>query len=91
MAIDRSQVQPGMPVLGSDGQEIGRVKAVRERDSLVDRPLDRDVCVLFAAIKEFLDSRIVLHITSLQVADQGWLSPPLLDGASRSASSDVDA
>lgn len=43
MGLERLWVQPGMKVFGADGEYIGQVKQVRERDFVVSRPRHRDL------------------------------------------------
>lgn len=77
----RGQVVPvpeGMAVLGRDGVSIGRLKAVRDDDMLVDRLLRRDVYVPFEAIHTVEPRGIVLTIEADQVEAMHWSHPPLL-------------
>jgi hypothetical protein len=66
-----------MPVVGSDGGEVGKVKHVRTEDFLVDRRFDRDVFVPFTAIKDVADGRVRLTVESNQAGKMGWENPPL--------------
>jgi hypothetical protein len=70
------QVREGMPVLGSDGRFVGRVKRVRENDFLVNRPLARDVYVPFLALMR-TGERVHLAVEAGEVGGQGWEQPDL--------------
>lgn len=83
MASYQMQITIGMPVVGSDGKEIGTVKEVRSNDFLVNRRLARDVYVPFSAIQSISDGRIILNVASDQVDRQGWAHPPLAGMAGR--------
>lgn len=78
MAIDRSHLQPGMDVVGSDGAKIGRIKEVRETDLLVDRTLQRDIAVPFDAVYTVADERVMLTIPADRVDAMGWPSPEII-------------
>jgi ribosomal 30S subunit maturation factor RimM len=56
MGVDRSQVRVGLGVVGSDDEELGVIKEVRESDFLLARPMERDVYVPFSAIQVIVDS-----------------------------------
>src|SRR5882672_10032727 len=48
----RDQIHPGMEVVSIDGERIGKVKAVRESEFLIDRPVARDLWVPFTSVVE---------------------------------------
>jgi hypothetical protein len=73
----QSALTRGMSVIGSDGEEIGKVKHLRTDDFLVDRRFDRDVFVPFTAIKDVSDGRVQLTVESKQAGKMGWENPPL--------------
>jgi len=79
----RSQVQVGMDVKSIDGERIGRVKEVRDREFLVDRRLARDLWVPFEAVVATEDytgnyhgpvqpTDVVLSVSAAHVDRQGW-------------------
>jgi hypothetical protein len=71
------QVQPGMYVVTSDGDEIGQVKEVRLGDFLVDR---RDGDMLYVphnAIQAVDGDRLCLDVASNQIDDMSWEHPTL--------------
>ncbi len=72
-----SALSRGMAVVGSDGEDVGKVKRVRENDFLIDRRFDRDVFAPFTAIKEISKGRVVLTVPSDQTGKMGWENPPL--------------
>lgn len=65
----------GMEVVGSNGEHVGKVKAVRLADFLVDRPLARDVYVPFECIQAIEGDRLTLKVASNEVNNQGWAHP----------------
>ena len=69
MDIDRTQLTVGMPVVGSDGTIIGRVKAVRGDDFQIDRPLQMDVLLPLSMVKVAGDELAVLTFPASQVDD----------------------
>ena len=68
---------PDMTVVGSDGDEVGIVKEVREDTILVDRPMARDVYIPFSAVRITDGSTARLTINSGDVDNQGWQNPPM--------------
>lgn len=80
----RDQVRETMDVIGSDGNDIGRVKEVREHDFLVDRPLQRDLYIPYSAIQSIHGERIMLNVPAGQVDAMGWPTSEML-GTSRPA------
>jgi hypothetical protein len=78
------QIQPGMDVVGIDGERVGRVKQLREDAFLVDRPLAHDLWVPFASVLEAGEqggafrrgptepSEVMLNVSAAHVEDQGW-------------------
>src|ERR1700694_158658 len=64
-----SQVQVGMPVVGSDMSNIGLIKQVRDNDFLVDIAMQRDLYVPFTAVQEVEADQVVLNIPGSQVND----------------------
>jgi hypothetical protein len=73
----QKEVTRGMSVVGSDGENVGTVKRLRDNDFLVDRRFDRDVFVPFTAIKEVSDGRVTLTVASNETGRMGWENPPL--------------
>ena len=69
------QAVEGMEVLGSNGERVGKVKAVRAADFLVDRPMARDVYVPFECIQAIEGEQLTLKVASGDVNDQGWANP----------------
>ena len=85
MSVDIGLLTEGMTVLGSTGEEIGRVKSVRKVDFLLDMAMRRDLFVPFSAISE-VGGAVVLNISGDEIGDQGWEPAPLLGMPSESTS-----
>jgi len=75
--LDRAQVREGMEVVGADGQRVGVVKEVRDRDFLVDRTMKRDVYIPFDAATSVEGTRVTLAIGAEQVDTMHWEEPRL--------------
>ena len=88
MATEHFQVSVGMDVLGADQERVGQVKEVRASDFLVERPLQRDVYVPFAAIRDVTGNQVVLTVTSDHVDALKW---PQEEGGDTSAAGDSDS
>ena len=78
------QIQVGMDVTSVDGERIGRVKALRATEFLLDRPMARDLWVPFSAVLAAEDRggsfrrgpqqpvEVVLNVSAAHVEAQGW-------------------
>ena len=77
MAYDQLRCAPGMRVVGSDGDDVGRVKECRESDFLVDRSMQRDIYVPYSAVQDISDDTVALNIPADQVDEMGWAKPSL--------------
>lgn len=83
MSVDPQVIQPGMEVVGIDGEAVGTVKDVRATDILVNRPLARDVYVPIEAVQAIIDAtasdavqtRVILTVRADSVGDMGWPTP----------------
>lgn len=83
MSVNPRYILVGMGVVGTDGEVVGTVKAVRGSDFLVDRPFARDVYVPIEAIQAIVDEtandavdpHVVLTIRADSVDDTGWPNP----------------
>ena len=89
MSTEHFQVSVGMDVLGADQERVGQVKEVRASDFLVERPLQRDVYVPRAAIREVTGNQVVLTVTSDHVDAIKW--PHEEQGGDASAAGDGDS
>jgi hypothetical protein len=76
--IGRELINEGMEVVGSNGEYIGAVKEIREKDFLVDRRVARDVYVPFSAIAKSDGRNIFLNIPSDKMDDMDWERAPLM-------------
>jgi hypothetical protein len=74
MTFGRLQVQPGMEVVGTSNQPIGRVSAARGADFCVVRPGREDIYVPYEAIRAMIGGQIVLGVHASDVDSQGWSS-----------------
>ena len=88
MATEHFQVSVGMEVLGAETERVGQVKEVRASDFLVERPLQRDVYVPRAAIREVTGNQVVLTVSSDHVDAIKW---PHDEGRDASAAGDSDS
>jgi hypothetical protein len=88
MSTEHFQVSAGMEVLGAEKERVGQVKEVRAADFLVERRLQRDVYVPFAAIREVTGNQVVLTVTSDHVDALKW---PQEEGGDTSAAGDSDS
>jgi len=66
---ERSPPKVGAFVFDAFGEPAGRVKAVREADFLLDRPLARDLYVPFSAIRTSSSSAIRIGITNGRIGE----------------------
>jgi hypothetical protein len=89
MSTEHFQVSAGMEVLGAEKERVGQVKEVRTSDFLVERSLQRDVYVPFAAIREVTGNQVVLTVTSDHVDALKW--PQEEGGGDTSAAGDGDS
>lgn len=67
-------VRVGMEVVGSDGHRMGRVKAVRVADFVVDRRFRRDIALPFRAIHEAGD-QVILNVPAKEATKTDWSQP----------------
>jgi hypothetical protein len=88
MSTEHFQVSAGMEVLGAEKERVGQVKEVRTSDFLVERSLQRDVYVPFAAIREVTGNQVVLTVTSDHVDALKW---PQEEGGDTFAAGDGDS
>jgi hypothetical protein len=88
MSTEHFQVSVGMDVLGAEKERVGQVKEVRTSDFLVERSLQRDVYVPFAAIRDVTGNQVVLTVMSNHVDAIKW---PQEEGGDTSAAGDSDS
>jgi sporulation protein YlmC with PRC-barrel domain len=74
MTFGRMQVQPGMEVVATGGQPIGRVSDAHHANFRVVRPGREDVYVPYDAIRAMIGEQIVLGVHTNDVDAQGWSS-----------------
>ncbi|MCC6180160.1 MAG: BON domain-containing protein [Chloroflexi bacterium] len=78
---NRPEIHRRMDVVGSDGDQIGVVKDVRDGDFLIDRPAARDVYAPFGVVDAVIGNRIILTIPADQVDNMNWPNPALIGGS----------
>ena len=78
------QIEVDMTVVSIDGVELGRVKAVRETDFLLDRPIARDLYVPYRAVMAMPNpgdrvrggplqqAEVMLNVSAGHLDDQGF-------------------
>jgi hypothetical protein len=76
MTFGRMQVQPGMEVVGTGAQPIGRVSAVRDEDFQLVRPGHSGIYIPYEAIRAMIGDQVVLNVHANEVDAQGWSSSP---------------
>ena len=69
--IDRTRVQVGMEVVGSDGRGVGQVKEVHDTDFTVNRRMARDFTVRYSGVREIDGNRVVLNVPAGQETRAG--------------------
>jgi len=74
MTFGRMQLQPGLEVVGTGAQSIGRVSEVHDADFRVVRQGRQDVFVPYAAIRAMLGEQVVLGVHADEIDGQGWFS-----------------
>jgi hypothetical protein len=79
-ATEQEPIPPaiGAHVFDAFGEPAGRVKAVRDSDFLLGRPLARDVYVPFSAIRWPGRTSLRIGVPNAQLGAMGWQQPKLL-------------
>ncbi|HET7036396.1 MAG TPA: DUF2171 domain-containing protein [Thermomicrobiaceae bacterium] len=70
-------VEPGMEVVGSDGDKVGDVDQVRDHYFRVRRSLAPDFFIPYAAVTRVEGQRVVLNVPDEEVHEFGWMAPPV--------------
>lgn len=81
MTFGRLQVRPGMEVVGTNGNAVGRVREAHDTYFLVERSAARDLYVPYGSIRALIGDEIVLDVSADQVDAMGWWSPPVPEAA----------
>ncbi len=80
-------IHVGMEVMSIDGHVVGKVKEVRAKDFLLDRPLARDLYIPFSFVLATEDyggsfrrgpteqTEVVLTVSEEHLEKQGWPHP----------------
>lgn len=72
-----SQIHQGMPVVGSNGNQIGTVKAVNQDHILINRDWRRDVWAPSRAVRNVSGGAVHLSVSEDQMGNRNWPSPPI--------------
>jgi len=85
---DRTSIQAGSEVYGSDNEHIGTVDEAFDSYLLIQKGLffPKDIYVPFSAITQADADRVVLNVTKDQIDSMGWNEPP--SGTSSGAATD---
>jgi len=67
-----AQIEVGMQVVGSDMENIGRVKEVDNGNFLVEIPMRRNLYVPMSAIRSVTGNQIMLNITADRIYSMNW-------------------
>jgi hypothetical protein len=67
MSLFRNYVEPGMRVIASDGEEVGRVTDKRIEGFVVRRIAAPEAVIPYGSIQNVLANEIVLNIPSTEV------------------------
>lgn len=62
----RDQMRVGMPVVGDDGDTVGRVKAILGDGFRVDRSLEPDITVSYNTVETVNASGVMLNVPGSQ-------------------------
>ncbi len=68
----KSQLKPGLDVVGSNGDKIGTVKEIHDHDFSIDRSMAPDVLAPFSSIQDVKNGQVKLNIPANQVDNQHW-------------------
>lgn len=68
-------IQPGMEVVGSDGDRVGAVTEAGDHYFTVQRDSAPDFTIPYAGVQAVADNRVTLNLPAEEVHEFGWLSP----------------
>jgi hypothetical protein len=83
-SLGPDQIHVGMEVMSIDGVPVGKVKEVRAKDFLLDRPMARDLYVPYSYVMATEDyggtfrrgptepTEVVLTVSGSHIDNQGW-------------------
>jgi hypothetical protein len=72
MIASTTQIQIGMKVIGSDGYDVGKVKAVRDGDFQIDMKYRRDTYAPLTAVDRLEPNAVVLTMPAAQAYREHW-------------------
>jgi hypothetical protein len=72
MIATTEEIQAGMKVVGSDGYDVGTVKAVRPGDFKIDMKYHRDTYAPLSAVDRLLPDQVVLNMPAAQAYREHW-------------------
>jgi hypothetical protein len=81
--VPLGQVRPGMEVVGTDAERVGRVKEVRDNRMIVERAGQRDIQIPSEAVRDLVGDQVLLGVQGSRVDEQGWEATPLVNKGSR--------
>lgn len=67
-----AQIEAGMQVVGSDMDNIGRIKEVDNGNFLIEIPLRRNIYVPLSAIRSVTGNQVMLNITADRIYSMNW-------------------
>ncbi len=68
----RSQLIPGMDIVGSLGRKMGTVGEIRHGQFLANRSGQAGLWIPYSAIQDVRNNRVILNLPIDQLDDQGW-------------------
>lgn len=80
MASEHPQPRVGMEVTATNGKHIGQVKAIEEKEFLVNRRWQRDLYLPFSTIERIDGDRVILKVTEFDLDYLSSMSPPITGG-----------
>jgi uncharacterized protein (TIGR02271 family) len=85
---ERTNIQPGWDVYGSDDEHLGSVDEVRDSYLIIQKGLffPKDIYVPFSAVTRADENGVILDVTKSELESRDWSEPPIdLEGDRTSA------
>ena len=76
MSTDPVQVRPGMEVMDSSAERVGRVTEVHEDGFLVERTSRSAIAIPFDAVQGLASDRVMLNLDARQLDSLDRPAPP---------------
>jgi hypothetical protein len=80
-------LRPGLPVVGADGQPVGRVKEVAGQSFLLTRRWALDRWLPTTCVQRVREGQVVLTVAASQINNLGWTSMDAVAAATTQLSS----